>query len=256
MIELEISEGIATVTLSRSPVNAMNDAWIERFQTILDTLSESHEWSVLLLRSDLKIFSAGADLEQIRDRSEAPPPVQAEVGRRYQRLFSRIEALPQVTIVALHGAAMGGGLELALACDLRVATSSTRLSLPEVMLGLIPGAGGTQRLTALCGRAVASRMILGAEIVSGDEAQRIGLVQWVTDEAQLQSEARSHAVRIAALPAHAVQAAKDCIREGLPPLQDGFDREHENVIELLGTLATKSLVRQFLEGRRNVRSED
>lgn len=249
MIDLEISERIATVTLSRAPVNAMNDAWMERFHEILDTLSESHEWSVLLLRSGLKIFSAGADLEQIRDRSEAPPPVQAEVGRRYQRLFSRIEDLPQVTIAALHGAAVGGGLELALACDLRVAARTTRLGLPEVMLGLIPGAGGTQRLTALCGRAVASRMILGAEIVSGGEAQRIGLVQWVTDEAQLEGEARSQAVRIAALPAHAVRAAKDCISKAQLPLQAGFDREYENVLELLGTSATKLLVRQFLQRR-------
>lgn len=249
MFDVEISDGIATVTLNRAPVNAMNDAWTTALHAILDDLAGKSGWSVLHFRSALKIFSAGADLRQLKENFELPPEVQAEVGRRYQQLFARIEALPRATIAEVHGAALGGGLELTLACDLRIVAGDARLGLPEVGLALLPGAGGTQRLTRMCGHAAAARMILGAEIVSGEEAHRLGLAQWCVESGELAAVARAHAKRIAALPGHAVASAKLCIAaaSGLP--QRGFDIEVEQVTSLLGSPATKSLVRDFLNRR-------
>ena len=121
---------------------------------------------VLLIRSSLRIFSAGADLKLMRDcfATEDGPGRMIETVRRMQRLFDRIEALPQVVVAEIGGAAHGGGFELALACDLRVAAESARLGLPEARLGLLPGAGGTQRLSRLAGPGVARRLILMAEV--------------------------------------------------------------------------------------------
>jgi enoyl-CoA hydratase/carnithine racemase len=246
MFDVKISDRIATVTLERAPVNAMNDEWTAGLHAILDDLAKTSDWSVLHFRSGLKLFSAGADLRQLKENFELSAEVQAEVGRRYQQLFARIEATPQPTIAEIRGAALGGGLELTLACDLRIAARDARMGLPEVGLGLIPGAGGTQRLTRLCGRAGAARMILGAEVVSGEEAYRMGLVQWCVGGDELAGAARAHAERIAALPRQALASAKLCIAaaSGLP--QRGFDVEVEQVRTLLDSTETKSLVRDFL----------
>ena len=246
MFDLEISEKIATVTLNRAPVNAMNDAWVAGLHAILDDLEKRSDWSVLHFRSALKLFSAGADLVQLKENAGLPAKVQAEVGRRYQQLFARIEATPQPTIAEIHGAALGGGLELTLACDLRIAASDARLGLPEVGLGLIPGAGGTQRLTRLCGRAGAARIILGAEIISGEEAHRMGLVQWCVEAGALAGAARAHALRIAALPRHALASAKLCIAAASDLPQRGFEVEVEQAGALLDTPETKTLIRDFL----------
>jgi enoyl-CoA hydratase/carnithine racemase len=246
VFEVEIVESVATVTLNRAPVNAMNDAWVSDFHRVLDRVAGQGGWSTLLLRSGLKNFSAGADLQQMKNNFDLPPEVQAAVGGRYQELFDRIERLSQITIAEIRGSAMGGGLELALSCDFRIAAKNARIGLPEVTLGVIPGAGGTQRLTKLCGKSLASRLILGAEIISGEEACCLGLTQWSVDEADLESAARKHAARIAALPLHALSAAKECIAVASSASQRGYDLEVEKVRGLLGDLRTKALIEAFL----------
>ena len=172
MFHLIVADRIATLTLDRAPVNAMNDAWVAGFHALLDRLDARADWSVLHIRSAHKVFSAGADLAQMRDRftAEGLEPQLASI-RDYQLLFARIEALPAVTLAEIGGAALGGGFELTLACDLRIAAQEARLGLPEVRLGLLPGAGGTQRLTRLCGRPTALRLILGAETPDGAAAE-------------------------------------------------------------------------------------
>ena len=245
-IGLTVAQGVAVLTLRRAPVNAMNDAWVAEFHAILDALAERDDWSVLHLRSTLKTFSAGADLKQLRDNFAQDPALQAEVGRRYQALFRRIERLDAVTLAEIGGAALGGGLELALACDLRVAAREARLGLPEVGLGLIPGAGGTQRLTLLCGRPQALRLILGAVVIDGEEAQRIGLLQWAVPMAELPDRARAIAHDYARLPRHAVAAAKACIAAAGGITQHGEDAEVAQVRHLLGTPETRRLVSAFL----------
>jgi enoyl-CoA hydratase len=246
LIDLGISEKIATITLNRPPVNGMNDEWVMRFHEVLDVLERRSDWNVALVRSALKVFCAGADLKQLRVRFEKPIEEQIQAGKRYQALFARIEKLPQATIAEIGGAALGGGLELAMACDLRIASSRAKLGLPEVGLGLLPGAGGTQRLTWLCGRAIALRMILAAETISGDEAARVGLINWAVEETHVAEEARSRAQRYASMPRHAVAAAKAAITAATNPGADGFAVETEGVRALLQSRETRDLVAAFL----------
>ena len=121
--------------------------------------------------------------------------------RRFHQLFDRIESLPCVTLAEIGGSALGGGFELALSCDLRMASTTAKLGLPEAKLGLIPGAGGTQRLTRLCGPGTAARIILAAEVVDGATACQLGMVQWAVAPDDLAAHAQALAQRVAELSA-------------------------------------------------------
>jgi enoyl-CoA hydratase/carnithine racemase len=166
-----------------------------------------------------------------------------------QRLYERIERLPQVTLAEIGGAAMGGGLELALACDLRVAASNAKLGLPEAQLGLIPGAGGTQRLTRLCGRSVANRLILGAETFDGLAARELAVVHWAFNPCELQRRTEEIARRIAALPSAALAASKACIAAAAEPGRGGYVDELEATRRLLTGADTRRRVNAFLSNR-------
>jgi enoyl-CoA hydratase len=248
MMSLTVTDRIATLTLSRAPVNAISTEWIAQFDLQLDQLVARPDWRVLRLRSDQKAFCAGADLNQIRsliDAVDGPDEMFSYVAA-IQRLYARIEQLPQVTLAEVGGAAMGGGLELALACDLRIAAAEAKLGLPEARLGLIPGAGGTQRLTRLCGRAVASRLILGAEVVDGDTAATLGVVQWSAPRAHLAARATEIVQRIAAMSAAAVAASKTCIAAAAEPGRGGYSDELEATRRLLRDDETRDRVAAFL----------
>lgn len=250
MLIVTVADSVATVTLSRPPVNAISDEWLGQFNAVLDQLADRADWKVLHLRSDQKVFCAGADLNEIRERIEAPdgPDRMYSHVAAIQRLFARIENLPQVTLAEIGGAAMGGGLELALACDLRIAANEVRVGLPEARLGLIPGAGGTQRLTKLCGRPVAERLILGAEVVDGATARDLGVVQWAVPAAKLPERAVEIVRRVASLPAGALKASKDCIAAALDSARNGYSEELEATRRLLTTTDTRQRVEAFLAG--------
>lgn len=250
MLIVTVADSVATVTLSRPPVNAISDAWLGQFNAVLDQLADRADWKVLHLRSDQKVFCAGADLNEIRERIEAPdgPDRMYSHVAAIQRLFARIENLPQVTLAEIGGAAMGGGLELALACDLRIAANEVRVGLPEARLGLIPGAGGTQRLTKLCGRPVAERLILGAEVVDGATARDLGIVQWAVPAAKLPERAVEIVRRVASLPAGALKASKDCIAAALDSGRNGYSEELEATRRLLTSTDTRQRVEAFLAG--------
>jgi enoyl-CoA hydratase/carnithine racemase len=250
MFKVSVADQIATLVLSRAPVNAINEDWVRLLSDTLDDLAAQPNWSVLRLRSDQKVFCAGADLAQVRDHVETPggPDRMYAYVAGIQRLYRRIEELPQVTIAEIGGAAMGGGLELALACDLRIAASDVKLGLPEARLGLIPGAGGTQRLTRLCGRAVAARLILGAEIIDGATARELGVVQWVVQRSELPARALEIATRVAALPAAALATSKMCIAAAAEPGGDGYRSELEGTRRLLTNAETRHRVEAFLAG--------
>jgi enoyl-CoA hydratase len=252
MIKLTIKEGVATLVLDRPPVNAISDGVVALFAAKLDELASRADWKILHLRSDQKVFCAGADLNEIRARFDAAdgPDRTDRYVRTLQRLADRIERLPQVTLAEIGGAAMGGGLELALACDLRVIALEAKVGLPEARLGLIPGGGGTQRLTRICGRAVASRLILGAEIIDGAEAYRLGIAQWAAARDEIAARAADIARRIAALPAAALRAGKVCVAAAGEPGDSGF-REEVNETRRLSTNAeTRARVSAFLAGQR------
>jgi enoyl-CoA hydratase len=250
MFQISDKDAVTTLTLSRPPVNAISEEWVAAFDARLDQLAKSPRCTVLHIRSDQKVFCAGADLKEVRARMDAPDGA----DRMYsyvagiQRLYARIEQLPQVTLAEIGGAAMGGGFELALACDLRIAAAEAKLGLPEVRLGLIPGAGGTQRLTRLCGPGIASRLILGAEIVDGAAARQLGLVHWTAPRAELAQRAAEIAGAIARLPAAALAASKKCIAAAVPKDRGGFTDELEFTRRLLNDPETRQRVDAFLAG--------
>ncbi len=253
MFQTSVTGQIATLILRSPPVNALSEAWIAGFSRELCALEARSDWKVLHLRSDQKVFCAGADLVEMRarfDAADGPDRSYAYVAA-IQRLYARIEALPRVTLAEIGGAALGGGFELALACDLRIAAAEAKLGLPEVRLGLIPGAGGTQRLTRLVGRGVANRLILGAEAVDGAAAERLGLVQWSCPRAELADRAIDIARRIAALPAAALAAAKRCMTAAATPGRGGYGDELESTRELQTDAETRERVSAFLAGARS-----
>lgn len=251
MLRLSVSDQVATLCLSRPPVNAISAEWVRVFAEILDALAARSDWSVLHLLSDQKVFCAGADLAEIRAHIDAPdgPDRMYAYVAGIQRLYRRIECLPQVTIAQIGGSAMGGGLELALACDLRVAATDVKMGLPEARLGLIPGAGGTQRLTRLCGRPVAARLVLGAEIIDGSAARELGVVQWAVPRAELAAFTLEIAARIAALPAAALAWSKTCMAAA-EQFGDGYRDELEGTRRLLTSTETRRRVEAFLAGGR------
>jgi enoyl-CoA hydratase len=250
MLRLEFDKRVARLTLDRPPVNAISAQWLKSFHGLLDTLGERDDWQVLHIRSSQKVFCAGADLTEMCARFYAPEGVEAMVGTvaEIQRLLARIEALPQVTLAEIGGAAVGGGFELALACDLRIAALEAKMGLPEARLGLIPGAGGTQRLTRLAGRSAAARVILTCEMADGATAQCLGLVQWAVPRADLAARAAQTAAEIAELPAAALAACKSCIAAAGDPARDGFAEELEASRRLYGDETTRRRIAAFLAG--------
>jgi enoyl-CoA hydratase/carnithine racemase len=239
---------VAVATLSRPPVNALDEALVARLDSVLDEIAGDDGVALLHIRSDQNAFCAGADLALMRSCLEAAdgPEIMLRLVSRMQWLFERLEASPVVTLAEIGGAALGGGLELALACDLRVAAAQAKIGLPEVALGLVPGAGGTQRLTRLCGHGVAKRLILGAETIDGTEAERLGLVQWVQPREQLAAWTRQLAEKIAALPKAALTLAKDCIAAQSDPGRDGFAEEIAASRRLYHHPETRAKVSEFL----------
>lgn len=244
------NDAVTTLTLSRPPVNAICEDWVRAFDAKLDELTNGPPCTVLHIRSEQKVFCAGADLNEVSARIGAPDGA----DRMYayvagiQRLYARIERLPQVTLAEIGGAAMGGGLELALACDLRIAAAEAKLGLPEARLGLIPGAGGTQRLTRICGPAIAARIILGAEILDGTAALALGVVQWAVPLAELTQRAAEIVRGIVGLPTAALAASKACIAVAARGDRGGYADELEFTRMLFNNAETRQRVDAFLAG--------
>jgi enoyl-CoA hydratase/carnithine racemase len=241
---------VVVLTLDSPPVNALSKALIKALHRAMDQVEADKSVGAVHIRSATKVFCAGADLAEMRENLADPTKVDAQIDfvRDLQNVLKRIESLGVATIAEVGGAAMGGGLELALACDFRVAALEAKLALPEVNLGLIPGAGGTQRLTNLCGPSVAKRLILGAEILEGATAQSLGIVHWAVPRAELAAFVQGLAERIAALPRAAIAASKSCIAAAADPARDGYEEELSATRDLLlHEPETKARVGAFLK---------
>jgi len=248
MIELTRRGKVAVLTLCRPPVNALDAELLGHINRALDGLEKDDTWTVLHIRSNQKVFVAGADIAYMRGMMDQPNPgaLMASYLDPFQGAFARIEALPQVVIAEINGAALGGGFELALSCDLRYAAEEAKLGLPELTLGLIPGAGGTQRLTRICGRGTAARIIYGAEPVDGKTALDLGMVQWACPRAELEEKTRALADRIAELPAGALKAAKHLVHAFEDPQVDGFKLEIDYAAKLVATADARHQMDAFL----------
>lgn len=235
-----------TIVMDRPPVNAIDPVFVTTFNDVLDEVDAKCP-TLVVLRSAQRAFSAGADLSLIRSYFEAPDGAAAMVAyvSTLHQLFDRIEALPAVTLACINGHALGGGFELALACDLRIACHSAGLGLPEARVGMIPGAGGTQRLPRLAGLGVAKQLILSAEVVGGEQAERLGLVQWSVEDVIFDAEIQRIAERIAALSPAALRAAKDCINVHDDHTVDGFELELEKPRALMANEDSRQRVARF-----------
>jgi enoyl-CoA hydratase/carnithine racemase len=253
MITTERRGAVLVATLARAPVNAIDAPLLARLDAVVDAAEADAGIAVLHVRSALKVFCAGADLALMRDCLTGPAGAEAmvDVVREMQRLFARLEAAPFVTLAEIGGAAYGGGLELALACDLRVASHEAQLALPEVALGLLPAAGGTQRLTALVGPSLARRLILGGEAVSGAEAERLGLVQWSKPAAELADWSAALAARLATRPRAALAANKRCVALAEGGFDAGFAAEIDATRALYADPQTRARVSAFLSGPKS-----
>ncbi|QRG09037.1 enoyl-CoA hydratase/isomerase family protein [Xanthobacter dioxanivorans] len=247
-VALSIDGTVATLTLCRPQMNAIDDAMLEAILDALARVEASPAVILLRVRSDQRVFCAGADLDLVASRVGSADGAAAMVKtvELFHRAYGRLAALPAITIAELEGHALGGGLELALACDLRIAAHHAKLGLPEAKVGLLPGAGGTQRLTGLCGAGVASRLILTGEVIDGREAERLGLVQWTVHAVDFADLASEIAARVAALSPDAARAAKRCIGIASAIAPAGLSAEIEGIGALIRAPATEGYVATFL----------
>ena len=249
MIELSQIGSTATVVMDSPPVNAVNEDFLSRFEEVLDEVERLGSANVLRIRSAQRVFCAGADISRIDQffSDKDGPRNMVVFVRKIHALFDRIERFPAATIAEISGTALGGGLELALSCDLRIAAHEAKLGLPEAKIGMIPGAGGTQRLSRICGLGVANKIIVGCEVVDGREAERLGIVGWSAPRADLEARTDALVEHIAGLSRPALIAAKDCIAAGYDPLADGFERELEAPLTLMKTKEAVERIGAFLK---------
>jgi enoyl-CoA hydratase/carnithine racemase len=207
------SDGVAVVTLTNPPMNVLSRAVLADLDGCLAALATEPARVVVVTGAGERAFSAGADIKEFPDFMAAAPAGGVVVPG--QRVLDRLAELPVPTIAAIEGIAFGGGLELALACDLRVAAEAARLGLPETGLGIFPSYGGTQRLPRLVGPAIAKDLIFTGRPVAADEALRLGLVNRIAPAGQALTAALELAASIAGRGGLAVRAAKQAIDQGL-----------------------------------------
>ncbi|MFM1651977.1 enoyl-CoA hydratase [Brevibacillus sp. B_LB10_24] len=247
-LKVAVENRIATLSIDHPPANALNRAVLEELHAALTALEQNDEVKVVILTGEGRFFVAGADIKEFTGISGAEAAAMAEAG---QGLFNRIEAFPKPVIAAVNGACLGGGLELAMACHIRLAAAEAKLGLPELNLGLIPGYGGTQRLPRLVGRGRATELILTSRMVTGVEAKRIGLADEVYPQEELLVQARELAQKIAEKGKVAIRLALSAIHTGFAEgFKEGLAQEAALFGEAFETEDMKEGVAAFLEKRK------
>ncbi len=245
-------DGVDVITLSHGKVNALSVAVLGALHGIARDLATQQPRAVVVTGGP-KVFAAGADITEFAERGGAspftisPPERVAEIGGTFLEALNAVAALPCPTIAAVNGVALGGGCELALACDFRVATARARFGQPEILLGIIPGGGGTQRLARLVGPARAKDLVFSGRMVDAEEARAIGLVDDVV-EGDAVDAALELAARYASGPREATALAKQAIDEGLDgSLEDGLRLEQRLFVSSFGMGDATVGVASFLE---------
>ena len=240
----------ALLTLDRpAALNALSNAVLDELDAAFDEIAASDARALLVTGAGDKAFCAGADITELMGRALSDDKRAAERG---QAIFAKLDRLPILSVALINGIAMGGGLELALACSFRLATRNARLALPEIKLGLIPGYGGTQRLPRLVGEARALEMILSGRAVDAEEALRIGLVNRLSDGDPVAAgiafarEMTRHSLPVLAFARAAVRSA------GAVPLAEGLAIEAQLSTLAYRTRDAEEGLRAFLEKRKPV----
>lgn len=235
-------DGVAVLTLDNPKVNALSKAVLEQLRAHVADLEGDLPGAVVVTGGD-RIFAAGADIAEFGGPDEA-----GAYGGLFLEAFNALAALPRVVIAAIGGYALGGGCELALACDFRYASSKARLGQPEILLGIIPGGGGTQRLARLVGPAVAKDLVFSGRQLRAEEALAIGLVDHVLEPDDLHRVVLERAAELAAGPVIAQGLAKQAIDQGLDgTLGDGLVLEQQLFVDVFRTDDARIGVQSFLE---------
>lgn len=242
----EVSDnGVATIRLDRPKVNALNEQVATEIGEAVDALAVDENARAVVVWGGERVFAAGADIKEMA--SQDTTTMYRYIGR-FQNVFTRLEQLPQVTIAAITGYALGGGCELALACDLRICAEDSQLGQPEILLGVMPGAGGTQRLPRLVGVGRAKELIYSGRFVAADEALAIGLVNEVVSPDGVYERALEIAGRFAAGPTVALMAAKQAIQQGLDvDVGTGLTLERQGFAALFSTEDQRIGMESFAE---------
>ena len=237
------ADGVTTLRLNRPPLNALSEGLLRELAEAARELALDASVKAVVVGGGEKAFAAGADIAEFGSGDDA-----RRIGGCFRAAFDAVASIPRPVIAAIRGFALGGGLELALACDLRVASESARLGQPEVLLGIIPGAGATQRLPRLVGPARAKELIWSGRQVRADEALAIGLVERVVPAGEVEHQAIEWAQSFAAGAVVAMGLAKRAIETGLDgPLSTGLDAEADAFVEVFDTEDAVVGVRSFLE---------
>jgi len=247
---VDVNQNIGLITINRpDKLNALNHDTLVELKAALESLrSDENIFVVIITGSGEKAFVAGADISEINKLNMLEGKKFAEFG---QSVFSMIEKFEKPVIAAVNGFALGGGCELALACHIRLASENAKFGQPEVNLGIIPGYGGTQRLTRLINSGRAAEMILTADMIDSNEALRIGLVNKVYPQSELQSQAFEMAVKIASKGQQAIRLALKAIKVvDEVSLQEGQNMEATLFALCCGTEDFKEGTKAFLEKRK------
>jgi enoyl-CoA hydratase len=250
MIDMMVRGGKAVVTFDRPPVNALDLDMVARLAAIVTDLENETTVKVVVLRSARKVFCAGADIRMMAGflAEDDGPEWLTAYAVRLQSVLGRLHALPVVTMAEVNGAATGGGLELALACNIQLAAESAKLGLTEANIGLVPGAGGTQRLTSAVGRPQALLTLLSGELLTAPRAYAMGVVTELWPDDQLRDRVDTLADLFAGRERNLIVEVKACVAAAGTPT--GFQREIFATERLASITSTRDQMNQFLNRKR------
>ena len=247
LVRLDVDDGVGIVRLDRPPANAISLLLSIDLLVALDEAGSRDDVGALVLWGGPKLFAAGADIKEMADHG--PDEIREQVTKLGDAC-DLLEAMPKISIAAITGFALGGGFELSLACDLRYAADDAKVGQPEVRLGVIPGAGGTQRMTWLAGAGVSRDLAYTGRQVDAEEAKALGLIERVLPADQVFEAAVQGARAFADGPRRALAAAKEAIQAAVRiPGPAGIAREKELFIGLFGTHDQREGMRAFMEKR-------
>ncbi|WP_223155182.1 enoyl-CoA hydratase/isomerase family protein [Alkalibacillus aidingensis] len=248
LVNVRVEDHIAIIELNHQPLNVLTKPFLGDIHSAVEVVTSNEEIRALVIQSaSEKAFVAGADIKQF---SELDPSSGQQLVERGKQIFDQIQDARFPVICAINGVALGGGLELALACDIRVAESKAKLGLPETGLGVLPGYGGTQRLARLIGLGKAKEMIFTGEPLKAEEAYRLGLVEHLVSDGKSPKVALEIAEKIAKQGPIAITNAKKAVNQGFElPLNEGQQIESELFAQLCETQDIQEGVEAFLEKR-------
>ncbi|WP_050615990.1 enoyl-CoA hydratase [Bacillus testis] len=250
-ISYQVEEHIAFVKLDKAPANALSSAVLQELSSVLDQLEDNQETRVIVIQGEGRFFSAGADIKEFTTIADGPEF--SKLSAAGQQLFERIETFPKPVLAAIHGAALGGGLELAMACHIRYVSDTAKLGLPELQLGLVPGFAGTQRLPRLIGMAKAAEMMFSSDPITGREAVSWGLANASYPEDELPEAVTSLARKIAAKSPVALKKAIELLNYSKhAQYHEGVKQEAAAFGDIFTSQDAKEGIAAFIEKRKPV----